>query len=213
MWGVFIFKNRKKHFSNAGAAGLMKSHRVEVGWGGRQKVVVPCDLQSSCYECRDQEQGQAGRAGAATQLKGTVKSLGSHPDDDQVGGGQRGRTIQGCLSYWTSELNILNLGSFWAERLESLCPSRASVSLRLKSVEGILAPGRPGQGGVAGTWTTYKDITIQCPVRIGSKWTGQGMPFQKCLWGGGGWNVQRCHAKWVLWKLCSSLEQKMEFAS
>ena len=129
------------------------------------------------------------------------------------GRGQRGRTIQGCLSYWTSELNILNLGSFWAERLESLCPSRASVSLRLKSVEGILAPGRPGQGGVAGTWTTYKDITIQCPVRIGSKWTGQGMPFQKCLWGGGGWNVQRCHAKWVLWKLCSSLEQKMEFAS
>lgn len=77
----------------------MKSHRVEVGWGSRQKVVVPCDLQSSRYECRDQEEGQAGRAGAATQLKGTVKSLGSHEDDDQVGGGQRGRTIQGCLRY------------------------------------------------------------------------------------------------------------------
>ena len=79
-----------------------------------------------------------GRLGLPRSSKGTIKRLGSHPDDDQVGGGQRGRTIQGCLSYRTAELNILNLGSFGAEGLESLCPFRASVSLRLKSVEGSL---------------------------------------------------------------------------
>ena len=98
--GRFYFlKKEKNSFSDAGAARLMKSHQVEVGWGGTQKVEAPCELQSSCYECREQEWRQTGEAGAATQLKGTIKSLGSHPDGDQVGGGQRGHTIQGCLSY------------------------------------------------------------------------------------------------------------------
>lgn len=70
----YFFKKEKNSFSDAGAARLMKSHQVEVGWGGTQKVVAPCELQSSRYECRDQERRQTGEAGAALSW-GSSKAL------------------------------------------------------------------------------------------------------------------------------------------
>lgn len=67
----------------------MKSHQVEVGWGGTQKVVAPCELQSSRYECRDQEaEADRGRLGLPRSSKALSKVWGLTQTVTRVGGGR-----------------------------------------------------------------------------------------------------------------------------